>query len=98
MMIELAYIISGLSLAVSVYLGISGLRRGRRQDDQKDATNMATVIVKLESIQDGIAEIKVKMNTIEVETKELRDRLIAVEGSAKQAHRRIDTLEGKRGV
>ena len=93
MTIEVALLISGISVAFSVFAGISNIRRNQKLDDKKDATEMTTVIVKLENIGNGITEIKNEMTNVKNDIKESRERLIKVEESAKQAHKRLDSLE-----
>jgi outer membrane murein-binding lipoprotein Lpp len=93
MTIEVALLISGVSVAFGVFAGISNLRRNQKLDDKRDATEMTTVIVKLENISTGITEIKSEMSNLKNDIKESRERLIKVEESAKQAHKRLDSLE-----
>ncbi len=93
MTVELALVISGLSLAFAVYFGIAGIKRNQRADNQKDASEMTTVIVKLENISAGITEIKTEFNGIKSEVKDLRDRLIIVEESTKSAWKQLAALE-----
>ena len=98
MTIEVALLISGVSVAFGIFAGISNLRRNQKLDDKRDATEMTTVIVKLENIGIGISEIKNEMTNVKNDIKESRERLIKVEESANQAHKRIDALEKyKRG-
>lgn len=92
MTIEVALVISGLSLAFGVYQGIASMKRNQRADDKQDATQLTTVIVKLENISSGISEIKADMRNVKDEVRELRDRVIKVEDSAKSAHRRINEI------
>lgn len=92
MTIEVALVISGLSLAFGIYQGVVSLKRGQRAEDKQDATQLTTVIVKLENISSGISEIKADMRNVKDEVRDLRDRIIKVEDSAKSAHRRIDEL------
>lgn len=95
MTIEIALVISALSLIFAVYSGVTSMKRSAKYDDTKEATELTTVIVKLENISNGIAEIKNEMGNIKIDVKDLRNRLIIVEQSLKQAHKRIDTLEGR---
>ena len=92
MPIEMALLLSGISVAFSLYYGMLNIRRNLKHDDAKAATQLTTVMVKLENISNGIAEIKTDMHNIHREAKESRERLIKVEESAKQAHRRLDSL------
>lgn len=94
MTIEVALLISGISLAFGIYQGIANLKRNKATDDKKDATEMTTVIVKLESIGIGVTEIKSDMKNIRQDLQDLRERVVVVEQSTKSAHHRINTLEG----
>lgn len=93
MTIEVALLISGCSLAFAVYQGVSNLKRNQRSDDKSEASQLTTVIVKLENIGTGISEIKSEMSNVKNDNKENRERIIKVEESAKQAHKRMDTCE-----
>ena len=73
MTIEVALLISGVSLAFGIYQGVSNLRRNNKQDDKKDASQLTTVIVKLENIGDGVTEIKSDLKNIKDEIKEFRE-------------------------
>lgn len=92
MTIEVALVISALSLAFGIYQGVSNMKRNQKSDNVKEATQMTTVIVKLENIGAGISDIKSDMRNVKDEVRELRDRIIAVENSAKHAHHRIDEI------
>lgn len=92
MTIEVALVISALSLAFGIYQGVSNLKRNQRADNVQEASQMTTVIVKLENIGAGISEIKSDMRNVKDEVRELRDRIIKVEDSTKSAHRRIEEL------
>jgi predicted RNase H-like nuclease (RuvC/YqgF family) len=91
--IEVAIVISGISLAFGIYQGVKNLNRNEKVDAKTDASEMTTVIVKLENIGTGISEIKSEMSNVKNDIKEDRERIIRVEESAKQAHKRMDTCE-----
>lgn len=93
MTIEVALLISGVSLAFALYQGITNIKRNRTQDDKQDASQLTTVIVKLENIGEGVNEIKSDMRNIKEDVQELRERVVAVEQSTKSAHHRIDLME-----
>ena len=93
MTVEVALVISGISLVFGIYQGVKNLNRSEKVDVKMDASKMTTVIVKLESIGVGIAEIKSEMSNVKNDIKEDRERIIKVEESAKQAHKRLDTME-----
>ena len=92
MTIEVALVISALSLAFGIYQGVTNMKRNRTADDKNEATQLTTVIVKLENISAGISDIKSDMRNVKDEVKDMRDRLIKVEESCKSAHHRIDEL------
>jgi predicted RNase H-like nuclease (RuvC/YqgF family) len=93
MTIEAALVISGISLAFALYQGISNLKRDKEADDKKEATDMTTVVIKLETISNNVMEVKNDMKNIREDVKEDRERIIKIEESVKQAHKRIDTIE-----
>ena len=92
----IAWIISGVSVVFAVYFGLSNVKRGDRAELRTDASEMTTVIVKLENIGNGIAEIKSEMAGVKNEIKDFGERLVRVEESSKQAHKRLD--EFKKGA
>jgi len=91
--IEVAFLISLVAVAFGVYSGACNLKRAAKSEDKKEASDMTTVIVKLENIGDGISEIKNEMRNVKEDVKECRERLIKAEESTKQAHKRIDDFE-----
>lgn len=95
MTIEVSIMISVVSVAFALYAGISNLKRNKAADDKNDATQMTTVIVKLESIGDGVSEIKNDMRNIRADVQNLHERVVAVEASTNSLHKRIDRVEGK---
>lgn len=66
-----------------------------RNSNREGTTQITTVLIKLENIADGIAEIKGEMKSLRDELGELRERVSKVEASAASAHKRIDRMEGK---
>lgn len=94
MTVEVALLISLVSVGFAVYSGIANLKRNGKKDTAEDAAQLTTVIVKLENINTGITEIKAEMKNVKSDVQELRDRLIVVEQSTKSAHRRLDGLVG----
>lgn len=93
MSVEVALLISGISVAFGIYAGIVNLRRNQAADTKADASQMTTVIVKLENIDTGIKEIKDEMSNVKNDVKECRERIIKVEEKTKQAHERINGIE-----
>jgi len=93
MTIEVALLISGVSLAFAIYQGIVNLKRNSDLDVKRDVSEMTTVIVKLENIGNGITEIKSELGNVKQDMKDASERLVKVEESSKSAHKRIDNCE-----
>lgn len=90
MTIELPILISAISLIVSAIVGFSSIRSRNAHDTRQEASQTTTLIVKLESIAEGINEIKSDIRNMKDDVRELRDRVIKVEESTKHAHERIN--------
>ena len=93
MTIEITILLSAVSVAAALVFGIRTQGRNSRSDAQKDAAQMTTVIVKLENISMGIADIKSELANVKSDVYDARERLAQVESSAKQAHKRVDSME-----
>jgi len=89
MTIEVALLISGVSVAFGIIQGLSNMRRNNRHDDRNDAAQLTTVIVKLENIGIGITEIKSEINNVKNDIKESRERLIKVEQQVKVLNKTV---------
>ena len=92
MKIEIALLISIVSVCFAVYSGSKNLFRNSNKDVADEASQMTTVAVKLENIADGIREIKSDVREMKTEMNGLRERLTITEQSAKAAHKRLDDL------
>ena len=79
-------IISIATLLFSLYVFISN-------NNKANTTELTTVIVKLENIGNGIADIKSEINGMKNEQKEDHDRLIKLEESVNTVWKRMDELK-----
>lgn len=93
MTVEVALVISGISVAFAIFFGVSNVKRNQRTDDKNEATQLTTVIVKLENIGTGITRIESEMVSLKSDFKEDHERLVKVEESTKSAHKRMDRCE-----
>ena len=94
MTVEVALLISGVSLAFGIYSGMSNMKRNQKADTKQDTAELTTVIVKLENIGNGITEIKSEMTNVKNDIKDDRERLIRLEESAKQKRAGRGVQEG----
>lgn len=95
-MIEVALLVSLVSVAFSVFSGVVAMKRTSNKDSAENATQLTTVLIKLENISGGISEIKNELRNVKEDIQDLRDRMIIVEQSTKSAHRRLDEVTGQK--
>lgn len=93
MEVEITTLISGFSLIIAVIVAISNIRNKNYLNDRESASQVTTLIVKLENIADGINEIKADMRSMKTDVDDMRERVVKVEQSVKMAHKRIDSME-----
>lgn len=91
MPIEITQLVSILSLLIAAV----ALARNLKLDTKSDQTELTTVIVKLETINENIKDVKADMKDVKADMDKIRERLTAVEASAKSAHKRIDGLHNE---
>lgn len=92
-MIEVSILISAVSAGFAIVFGVFNWKRAKTTDDRKDATEMTTVIVKLEAIGNDTKEIKNELKSVRKEVGDLRERVIVAEQTAKALHDRVDKQE-----
>ena len=81
-------IISIMTFLFSLYVFLSS-------NNKSNTTELTTVIVKLENIGSGIADLKAEMSTIKKDQREDHDRLIRLDESLESAWHRINSCEKK---
>ena len=90
------------SLAVALVALIANLIRGGKGDSKaaadalaaQSAANAQTKTM-LNSIKDGVDDIRVELRTMRSRQDSMNERLASVESSVKSAHHRLDKLEAK---
>lgn len=90
---EVTIAISVLSVAFAIFFGLSTRNRNTKKDTQEEAREDATVITKLENIQNTMIEVKTEMKSYRDEVKEVREDNIRTSEILKQLHKRVDTVE-----
>lgn len=95
MSIEVALLISIVSLSASIYFGLKNSKRGDRADIEAKAVETATINVKLDNIGNDVKDIKYDISAVKTDVKNLTERMVAVEQSTKSAHHRLDGLVEK---
>lgn len=80
-------LVSILSLLLALYTFLS-------KANKDSTTELTTVIVKLENIGSGIADIKAEIASLKTDQKDDHDRLIKVETSLASAWKTINEIKG----
>lgn len=83
MTVELAVIISIISLGFGIYSGVANLKRNSRNDTKMDQSQLTTVIVKLENIGNDISEMKSDLRDAKEDLKNHSERLVKIEQQVK---------------
>lgn len=89
MTVEVALIISVLSVGFGIWSGLSNVKRNEKNDTKADATQLTTVIVKLENIGNDISEIKNDMRNVKDDMKDLNIRLVKMEQQVKVLNKTV---------
>lgn len=98
MTVEVMTVITVISVALGIYGTIVGLRRNKTQDDKSDASQITTVIVKLENITTELLEIKNEFRTeiknIKAQSTENTKDIIRIDESLKSCWNVINEMKG----
>jgi len=87
--------VAGISLIVSLIR--NGKHDGRQAAEAFAAQRAANAETqtKLDSIREGVDDIRVEQRAMRSRQDEMSERLASAESSIKSAHHRLDTLEGR---
>ena len=97
MTIEVALLISIISVFFAIVFGMANLRRNQRTDDKTEQANMTTVIVKLESIRADTNEIKNDIKSLKSDVRRNSEDIIRMDESLKSAWKRINEIAQEKG-
>lgn len=90
MTIEIALLISIVSVAFSIFFGVKSSKRTDTKDIEERVKENTRINVKLDNITQTTQEIKSEISSMREDIKSHNDRLIKLEESVKSAHHRID--------
>lgn len=93
MTIELSLLFSGIAVAAAVYFGIATKSRNAKKDAQGEAREVAAVMVKLDTLQTAMVELKTEVKGYRDDVRELTTRAVRNEESLKSLHKRVDAME-----
>lgn len=88
-MVTLLAIISPLAALVFGYFSFN---HARKKGEREEASQMTTVLIKLETISDNVRDIKSDIHDVKQDLGALAERVAKVEAAVEAAHHRIDEI------
>lgn len=95
MTIEVAIVISAISLIFVICQTVANLKRNNRNDTKADTSQLTTVIVKLENIGNDISEMKADLRDMKDDLKDHAERLVKAEQQIKVLNNTVFPKGGK---
>lgn len=102
MSIEIALLISIISVAFSVFFGLKDSKKSDVKDIEDRVARDTKTDMKLDEISKDVKEVKETVRNIQNDVKDHEGRIVKLEASYKAVHRRVDEihdiLDLKRGA
>ena len=95
MEVEVALLISVVSVVFSVYFGLKNNKRTDTKDIEDRVARDTKTDMKLDEISRGVQDIKYDVSSVKKDLSKHNDRLIVLENSVEKANGRIDVIEEK---
>lgn len=95
MTIEVALLISIVSVCFSVFFGLKNNKRSDTKDIEERVKENTRINMKLDSIASNTTEIKNEVSEMRKEINSHDGRIVKVEEAVKSAHHRLDGLEDR---
>ena len=92
MTIEVALLVSVVSVSFAIYFGLQNNKRADTKDIEERVKENTRINMKLDETINIGKETKNEISLMREETRSLNDRVTKGEESIKQAHRRIDEI------
>lgn len=93
MTMDVALLLSIVSVFFAIFSGILNLKRNQTNDTKTDVAQLTTITVKLENIYNGVSEIKHEVSNLKDEIRALRDKSIVNSESIKNLDTRVTDIE-----
>lgn len=93
MTIEIAVLISIVSVAFSIYFGLKNSKRTDIKDIEEQVNEKAETKAMLNIINSTTQEIKGRIITMDDQLKDHEKRIVIVEQKSSSAHKRLDAFE-----
>lgn len=98
MTIELALLISIVSVSFSVFFGLKNNKRSDTKDMQEKIARDTRTDMKLDEISSDVKEVKETVKNIQNDVKDHEGRIVKLEASYKAEHKRLDEVFGMVGL
>ena len=92
MTIELALLISIVSVSFSVFFGLKNNKRSDAKDIQERISRDTRTDMKLDEISKDVKEVKETVRNIQNDVKDHEGRIVKLEASYKAEHKRLDEI------
>ena len=92
MAIEVALLVSIVSVAFSIFFGIKNSKKSDREDIAQRIARDTRVDMKLDEISKDVKEVKDTVKNIQNDVKDHEGRITKLEASYKAEHKRLDEL------
>lgn len=93
MTIEIALLISIVSVCFSVYFGLKNNKRTDTKDVEERVKENTRINTKLDNISQDVRDIKVEVSEMRKSISSHDTKIATLEASCKSAHHRLDALE-----
>lgn len=95
MKIEVALLISVISVCFSIYFGLRNNKRSDVKEIEQRVKERTETNMKLDQISRNVSDIKESISDTNKDLQELKEKIALVEQKTNKAHVRLDVLEGK---
>ena len=93
MTIEIALIISAVSLFFGIFQGISNLRRNAKQDTQRETNDISSMRFKIDNIESILQEFKEELSAVKNHLSNINERLAFAEHDLSYTQKKLDKFE-----
>lgn len=92
MTIEIALLISIVSVSFSIFFGIKNSKKSDKQEIAERIARDTRVDMKLDEISTNVRDVKETVKNIQNDIKDHEGRIVKLESSYKAEHKRLDEL------
>ena len=93
MVVELMSVVTIVSVGASVFFGYKAFSRNKTQDDKADATQLTTISIKLDNIDNTVRDIKADFKSTRADMQDARERILILEQGYKNLNETVIKLE-----